>query len=73
MKEFQDNLEQLVRRLRDELYQKTEYRHAHEREWEDEDAENARERSNAEAKREWDAETDEMIRECLIYVSEPTA
>lgn len=73
MKEFQDNLEQLVRRLRDELFQKTEYQHAHEREWEDEDQENARERSNDEAKKEWDAETDEMIRGCLVYASKPIA
>ena len=54
-------LADLVRRLRDELYRRTQYRAPHEREWESEEAEREREDSNRESRAEWDAETERLI------------
>lgn len=54
-------MEQLVRKLREELFYKTQHIYAHERVWEDEEQEQYREEGNKERKKKWDLETEEMI------------
>ncbi len=57
------SLEEIVRKLRDDLFMATAYRRPHERQWETEDDELRRETQNHHAKRRWDDETERMIRE----------
>lgn len=57
-------MEDLVRELRKKEFYATKYTYAHERVWEDEEDEQAREEFNKEKKLKWDAETEEMIKSC---------
>ncbi len=54
-------MEQLVRKLREELWYKTKHVYAHERVWESDEEEENREYWNKEGKKKWDLETEEMI------------
>jgi hypothetical protein len=55
------SIENLVRSLRNEIFNRTIRLYAHEREWEDEEMEELREKANVRNKIEFDIETEEMI------------
>jgi len=57
-------LEELIRELRKNLFLRTQYSHAPERVWEEEEQVEERMNINKLKRQEWDIETEKMIQDC---------